>query len=306
MLLQTILSSNCKVYSKNDALALAIHCYFYMKGFKSLESKDDDGLHLKDNWNIADLETNRKAESFEFVYRHSLSASRFYVKVVPISKKLIINAVAEDKGQVFSLDISPEDFLTQTIQSETQGAELSKIYHNLGSLAGLLRLHLYNNLLPPSPTRNNDENTQRNRTPDAGPNPEVDRPRPGPRGNPPPIHDPLMIGGPFLPRRPQFVTGDDDLYPGGLGGGGFGGGGFGGGFGGGYGGGFGGGFGGMHVGPNHPDFGRNMVPDPGRGPGPFGPAPPPPRARFDPYGPPGVPGNPNPDFDGPPPDWMFM
>eukprot|EP01099_Mayorella_cantabrigiensis_P001870 TRINITY_DN181_c0_g1_i2.p1 TRINITY_DN181_c0_g1~~TRINITY_DN181_c0_g1_i2.p1 ORF type:complete len:117 (+),score=34.33 TRINITY_DN181_c0_g1_i2:322-672(+) len=116
-----------------------------------------------------------------------------------------------------------------------------------------------------------------------------------------------MIGGPFQPRRPYFGVGEEDLDPGGLGGGL---GPFGGGrapFGGGvgpYGGGFGGGFGGMHVGPNHPDFGRNIGPAPGR-PGFYG-APPPPRARFDPFGPPGVPGDPNPDAEGPPPDWMYM
>lgn len=74
-----------------------------------------------------------------------------------------------------------------------------------------------------------------------------------------------------------------------------------------------GGPGGMHIGPQHPGFGRGVQPPfgPGAPPSAFGPHghPPPPGARFDPYGPPASGfGEPGPDHMRPPGfnDDMYM
>jgi len=265
--------------SKHDALFILLHSIMESAGFKLVGLGESENLvenkAVPDDWNASQ-------DAWAFRYRHNKSSMIFLLKALRLGTQLHVHALAVEQDQPLSLELNVPDYVVNDNFSDVEN-----LYRNVENLVEIFAKNVMSKLLPsvqdvsaPAPTAPT---------------------RSSPASRPPDPYyppDPLRIGPPRTPQYPQglppFGTGGEDLYHGPGGGFGFipGGDPYGGvPFGG----------GGSLIGPHHPGFG---IRDPSRPPLPNGgrgfPFPPPPGARFDPYGPPGVRPNPDPDHLPPP------
>eukprot|EP01125_Pyxidicula_operculata_P001036 TRINITY_DN1091_c0_g1_i2.p1 TRINITY_DN1091_c0_g1~~TRINITY_DN1091_c0_g1_i2.p1 ORF type:complete len:311 (-),score=54.07 TRINITY_DN1091_c0_g1_i2:53-985(-) len=278
--------------SSHDALFILLHAIMEVSGFKVVglgESGNQiEEKQLPEEW-------NNSSDAWSFRYRHYRSGMTFLLKGLRLGDKMIIFALAVEQKETLNLELSVNDYVVS-------GASLNDAdatYKNVDQLIAEFVKTIISKLLPTVQDINSRQ--EQERQPESS-MPRSTQPRQPPYGD---DYDPLRIGPPGQPRQPvgpgfPFATGDDDLFPGpGFGY---------------YGppghGGFvpppfqpGRGGGGSLVGPDHPGFGQPRNPYDRRPPnGSFGPqgVRPPPGARYDPYGPPGV-NFPGPDHDHLPP-----
>eukprot|EP01124_Arcella_intermedia_P032247 TRINITY_DN7487_c0_g1_i1.p1 TRINITY_DN7487_c0_g1~~TRINITY_DN7487_c0_g1_i1.p1 ORF type:complete len:312 (-),score=40.61 TRINITY_DN7487_c0_g1_i1:62-997(-) len=290
------------VKSKFDALFLLLHAFMESAGFRVVgigEAPDNliQDKQLPTDWNAS-------LEAWAFRYRHFRSAMTFLLKGLRLGHTLLVHALALEQNEILTLELAVSDYVKDNCALEALSAEC---FERVDELCAAFKSKVILKLVPGVADLQPPAQPARPTQPPSGATPAPDG-QPGRAGPAPSPYDPLRIGPVHRPPpRYPFSSGGDDLLPGP--GGGFG-----------YlpGGGplapypfdpFSGG-GGSLVGPHHPGFGLRdprMPPFPNRGgPTPF---PPPPGARFDPFGPPGV--RPNPDHDHLPPpghydDDMFI
>jgi hypothetical protein len=300
--------------SPHAAIAFLLHLFMVQRGFRCVGLSENDPItelpsdanpYLPlDGW-------NRSADVFTFKYKHSQSAMTFLLKCVTLGDRLLVHALAIEDKKPYGLELD----VTEYIDASRLGSssDLSDLYNQLDKIETLFKLAISNQLVPflnkdgyeanrtasatSFPYGSSSSNISTSSSSSSNDNNREARPE---RSRIPDDDDPLRIGPPRMPRsrlqedpygipRNPYNVGGEDLYPD-LGVPHFGGGPrlpFHG--------------GGSMVGPNHPAFssGGGVFMPPRHGPPGNLPQGVPPRARFDPYGPPGtgVGRNPNPNPD---------
>jgi len=269
-LLKSKIKPNIK--SKHDALFALLHSIMESAGFKLVGLSESENLienkNLPEDWNASQ-------DAWAFRYRHSKSSMIFLLKALRLGTQLHVHALAVEQEQPVSIELNVSDYVVNENFSD-----LENLYRNVDKLVEIFTKNIMSKLLPSLRDVSVGGRVSPTSAPrHTGPGTAPHAPPPDPYFPP----DPLRIGPPRTPQHPPFGIGGDDLYPGPGGGFGYfpGGGPFG---------------GGPHIGPHHPGFGIRDPSRPPDGRGGF-PFPPPPGARFDPYGP-GV--RPNPDHLPPP------
>ncbi|KAK8951360.1 putative proteasome inhibitor [Platanthera zijinensis] len=250
----------------HDKIAFAIHATFLAAGFsltavgrRALDNNppiegEEVGI---EGWNELD-------DAYGFVYSKSENGSKkaILVKCIPLEEYLMVDVVEliNEQKEPFHLQINTKDYLTEDVGQQTSYVEM---YKNLQGLVRSLDTDILEKL---------EQKGKRAASTNSSQSTSIDRPGPVSNQEPtdPPLHYETVPSGLVYP--PVAPYGGNDLYPGpgagffpqrssGVGGG-------------------------MLVGPNDPRFFG-----PGVSPGSFGAIPGvPPGARFDPYGPPDVPG----------------
>jgi len=255
---------------------------------------------------------NRNFDVYSFKYKHSQSSMNFLLKCVTLGDRLLVHALAIEDKQPHGLELIVSDYVDKDKLNNVADVELVDLFKQLDKLETLFKINIsaklvpfmnkdgyeanstaastsfpYNSSSSSATSSSSSEDNRNNGTPS----------RRDPEEIPDTGDDPLRIGPPRQPRsrliedpyaygRNPYSIGDQDLYPD-----------------------LGMPFGGPRlpfhpgtgsvVGPHHPMFGSGNIYNPPRhGPPTNLPRGVPPRARFDPYGPPGtgssVP-DPNPD-----------
>ncbi|KAE8228224.1 hypothetical protein CF326_g6854 [Tilletia indica] len=320
-------TSNTQLANPYDAIAALSHTFMTLVGFRLVGLGEDHRLEsssagaaagegsgsgesgvsgtnrLPKEWNA------RGPESYAFRYRHNQSAMEFVLKIVRMSGRALIHALAVEDNKTATLDVSVADYTSAAFfpyppgSASDSGSTEPLINGFIGSarlrdLSSLFKINIIQKLVPglqkegyleesgpatagSSSQADRNEDQQRRREPGPDYDPLLDprfQPRPARPGQDPHF-DPFAGGGHFGGRNPATI-GDRDLNPLGIPPGIFGGGPpplFGGGDNG----------GGMIVGPNHPmfrdRFGSDVGGTGGEGGLPVGAVPP--GARFDPIGP---------------------
>ncbi|EFA79498.1 proteasome inhibitor PI31 subunit [Heterostelium album PN500] len=232
---------------------------------------------------------NANKDAFTLVYKNNKDpAVTFVLKCLRIGHTLLVNAMQHHSpAKIYTLDID----ITQLVNPSFKlMANYKDAFKHLDQLLALYETSILVNVAPDSPLKESSHSassSQSRRHPEQE-HSSTHMDHPPQSHNPPPMVSPVGGGGiggyPLGGGRPQFSTGDSDLYPTGLpnlpnmvGGGSFrpnfpG--------------------AGTSIGPNHPGFGRVHFPHGDDSSGlPFGERLPrgavPPGARFDPFGPPG-------------------
>ncbi|CAO2821169.1 unnamed protein product [Amaranthus hypochondriacus] len=250
--------------NKPDKIAFAIHATFLSAGFilistgspafaeDSLSSSSSSEEVGIDSWNELD-------EEYAFVYKNPKKDNKkVLLKCLVMGDKLMIDAVSDDISEPAHLDVKIDDYVAETATSD-----YSTHYKDLGKLVSSVKSDVLSKLDGSSAGGGRVDGPSRLSTVEE-PNRSSDETTD--------VRDPLSTGYVVPPIIP---VGGSDLFPGPGAGmfptrGGF-------------------GDGSMLLGPQDPRwFGGGGFPDhpgnPGRQPGI------PPGARYDPYGPPGVPG----------------
>ncbi|VVB05604.1 unnamed protein product [Arabis nemorensis] len=254
-----------KFRNNHDKVAFAVHASFLASGFiltatgrpafaddalSSSPSQDAVGI---DGWNEFNGE-------YAFVYRNPEKGSKkVLVKCLVIDGKLIVNAIREGGAEPNHLEIEVGNYA-----EESRDGDYTAQFKNLGKLVTDLQSEIIDKL-------NGRVKPASSRTPSSS---ETNEERGQYVGIPDPLGPQIHPSGVVIPPVPRD-GGYSDLHPG-LGAGMYphrGG----------------SGDGSMLVGPSDPRFFSPYGDQPGFM-GPPQPGVPPPGARFDPYGPPGVPG----------------
>ncbi|ESQ45086.1 hypothetical protein EUTSA_v10010577mg [Eutrema salsugineum] len=268
----TIKSARPTFRNNHDKVAFAVHAFFLTSGFDLTATGRpafaDDALSSSSTQEVG-IDGWNEFDEYAFVYTNPLNKStKVLVKCLPIDDKLFVDALADGQTEPAHLEIEVGDYV-----GEFNEGNYTAQYKNFDKLVSNLKNEILDKLyggVKPVPSRagsSSETNEERGY--------HVERPAP----LDPLIHPSVPLGPQFHPSGvllpPIRDSGFSDLIPGpGAGAypvrGGF-------------------GDGSMLVGPND----RNMFPRFGDQPdymGPPQPGVPPPGARFDPYGPPDVPG----------------
>mmetsp|Transcript_4820 Transcript_4820/g.8412 ORF Transcript_4820/g.8412 Transcript_4820/m.8412 type:complete len:316 (-) Transcript_4820:190-1137(-) len=286
---------------RHEALALLVHAFLVRHGFRPASVSVEDARESLNTPKQPVLPESWSHAGYGGMYKHFRSALTFEIRAIPLGSKVIVHgAFLEDDRNTLSLELNVQRY---TNDSQTSNlSDYHTIYCNIEELASLVQINLAHKLVPDSTKDGYTEATNETQTASST-QPRRRRELSIPDYDDDPLRvGPPMRGYPSRPMYPSVGVGDDDLIPGGLprmivppglgappGGGNL-------------------------MGPNHPAFGDDRgfgLRGPSGGIG--GPRLPrgavPPGARFDPFGPPGFPGNFNPDNDleppGPPPSDMY-
>lgn len=266
-----IVASRPKFKNDADKIAFAVHASFLSAGYvlnaTGAPAFTDDALTSTSSDEVGIDGWNEFEEYYAFVYSKSEKGSKkVLVKCLVVNDKLMVDALKDGASDPHHLEINIGDFV-----GESNGTNYSSQYKNLGNLVDIVNKEVLTKLSGSSTLSSSTEAKSSERKgglrddryqPDVG----VSEPQ-GPL-----LYDPYYPSGITVP--PVYPGGGhDDLYPGPGAGmfpsrGDF-------------------GSGGMLVGPNDPRFFGGTRGDPGF---PGGQPGVPPGARFDPYGPPNVPG----------------
>jgi len=212
----------------------------------------------------------------------------FVLKILLLGDKLLVHAIAEEDKNIRSIELNVNDFVKPKVSYD----DFDNLYKNLDQLLSTFKEGIVSKLFPMS-TSEAPESVRAAPTTTNTVNDPLRVPGSGNRGTPtapyPYSADPYIDEDYGTTPPGWFGVGSQDLNP----------------FSSPFAPPFGSPASGTQIGPNHPGFGpgvRNPYtqPFPGRGRGRAW-IPPPPGARFDPFGPPGFPGSGNPDNDEPPP-----
>jgi proteasome inhibitor subunit 1 (PI31) len=284
-LLEQIKNEKPTIRNKFDAIILILHLVMKNLNFKCLGINENE-KNLKANETLIPEGWNKEKDFYSFLYKHPQSSMTFIIKTLILGEQLLIHGLAIEDKKIHNLQINSEEYIKNPINLNNY----DHLFQNLDSLITQFKNSIVNKLLPMSSedlkeTNNND--LERNQTSNLENNnriPRIERREPefiySPEGRLPHLpRTPFGIGSNDLYPFPQPVLPPGNYSPGGPGSGNL-------------------------IGPNHPGFGP-LVTDPYGNNSPFGfPRLPrrgiPPYARFDPYGPPSNPYEPNPD-DFPPP-----
>jgi len=278
-----------------DAISLVLHLVMKNLGFIFLGCGDsnDEGANkdslVPEGWNSS-------ADSYSFRYKHPQSSMTFVIKNLVLGETLLVHGLALEDKKVQTLELNVSDFVRDGVPLN----DYRNLFKDLNKLISLFVINIVNKMFPGITKEGYEHSaqTQPVQQPIHQHPLRDDRPAYDPYNDPLRVphsgrgpRNPLMEGGPYYgqPYQPPFGVGSGDLSPfprhpipfgdsdtrGNL------------------------------VGPHHPGFGPSVT-DPyggNRGRGAF--PPPPPGARFDPYGPPRGGGNPTgfgePDRDDMPP-----
>ncbi|KAG8374354.1 hypothetical protein BUALT_Bualt11G0123100 [Buddleja alternifolia] len=251
--------------SRHDKAAFAIHAAFLSAGYvlnsAGAAAFSDDALSAStadevgmDNWNEVE-------DNYAFVYSNSEKDSRkVLLKCLVLKDKLLVDALKEGDSKPLHLEVDVGEYV-----EDNGGTNYGSQYKNLGKLVTNVNEQILGKLGGASAASSSSQSSSSQR------NPRDDRDRPitGVADPEEPYYS--SPSGFIVPPIPSF--GGSDLYPGPGAGmyptrGGFGG-------------------GSMLVGPQDPRFFGGISDERGL---PGGLRGVPPGARFDPYGPPGVPG----------------
>jgi len=266
-----------------DALSLVLHLVMKRLGFTFLGCGDANDLAgnqegvAPEGWNCL------SDGAYTFRYKHPKSNKTFIIKNLVLGETLLVHGLVLEDNTIQTLELNVHEF----IQEDNTTHNYSNLFNNLNKLISLFKVNIVNKMFPDITSKGEETTTQsvRQQTDRRAPydpyNDPLRVPNSG-RGPRQPVN-PLLQGRPY---QPPFGIGGDDLNP--------------------FPSPFAGPSHGNLVGPQHPGFGP-YVRDPyggrpfngGRGDIP----PPPPGARYDPFGPPtrGTPfGEPDRD-DMPPP-----
>ncbi|KAL4342428.1 hypothetical protein GQ457_08G019670 [Hibiscus cannabinus] len=246
----------------HDKVAFAVHATFLSAGFVLtatgpaalgdgvFSSTSTDEVGI-DNW-------NQFEDHYAFVYTNPEKGSKkVLVKCLVMDRKLLVETLAEDSSQPLHLEIDVDGYVGENISGN-----YSALYKNLDKLVNGLEKEVISKLYCSTSSTDPPSSVTGEGSRHHGPGVTINEPR-GPQAHP---------SGVVMP--PVNPIGGSDLLPGPGAGmypsrGGF------------------GGDGGMLLGPNDPRWFGGIGGEhgfPGAQPGI------PPGARFDPYGPPGVPG----------------
>ncbi|XP_059647122.1 probable proteasome inhibitor [Cornus florida] len=250
----------------HDKVAFAVHASFLASGYvlnaTGPPALSDDALYSASTDEAGIDRWNESEDEYGFVYLNPNKGSKkVLVKCLAMDDMLFVDAVSDDGSKPVHLEIKVGDYV-----EENGGDNYSSQFKNLGKLVNIIDKEMLTKLNGSSTTSTSTQSLS-------------SETRAGQRDIPIPID--VGVAEPHYPQPypSGFVPplGGSDLFPGPPPGvfptrGGFGSG------------------GGMFVGPDHPLFG-GIGGDPGFPRGQPGiPSGIPPGARFDPYGPPNVPG----------------
>ncbi|XP_059305504.1 probable proteasome inhibitor [Lycium ferocissimum] len=251
----------------HDKVAFAVHAAFLASGFvlhaTGPNASTDDALSSSSTDEVGIDHWNEFEDSYAFVYSNpEKSSKKVLVKCLAMNNKLLIDAFRDGDNEPLHLELSVEDYIV-----EDGGANYNTQFKNLGKLVGELNKAILTKYSGSS-TANSSTQTSSSEKGGLRDQPNVER-----QPDYPYQREGSFPSGYVVPPIPG--VGGGDLFPGPGAGvyptrGGP------------------GGDGSMFVGPNDPRFFGGMGGDPTRLPGGLPGVPP--GARFDPYGPPDVPG----------------
>ncbi|CAI9297606.1 unnamed protein product [Lactuca saligna] len=264
--LAVIRASRPKFRNSADKIAFAIHSIFLASGYNlnatGPPAFTDDALAATVS-DEAEIEGwNEVEDNYAFVYSSpEVASKKVLVKCLTMNNQLLVDALAAGSSNPAHVEIKIDDFI-----GESDDTKYSSQYKNLGNLVNCINKDVISKLKGSSTASTSNATSSSKQSIQDNDN---DQPRTGPFG----LQDPYHPSGVVMP--PVYPSiGGGDLYPQPGAGmyptrGGF-------------------GDGGMLVGPNDPRFfggiGGGRMGFPGGQPGV------PPGARFDPFGPPDVPG----------------
>lgn len=243
-----------------DKVAFAVHASFVASGFvlhaAGPPACSDNALSSPCTDEVGVENWNELGDDYAFLYTHPANSKKVLVKCLAMNDKLLVDALSEDSSEPIHLEINVGDYV-----KESGGSNYAEQYKNFGPLVKTIDKEILSTIIgtpkePPSTKPSSSSLRDLEAT-----DPEIQRPQPSPGFVYPPVNPggfSDLFPGPgagMFPNRGDFGIGS----------------------------------GGLFVGPDHPLFrgsGRGI--DPGL-PGAL-PRGVPPGARFDPYGPPGVPG----------------
>ena len=303
-LLPTLLPpSRNHLTSPQDAIAAILHTIFSSLAFR-LIGVDDISVTTTDSTNILPEEWNKNGPGhYTFRYRHDQSSLEFVLNVSKLSRRTLINAIAnevcihvqscqvayyEQSDKVASLDIATDDFTSPSFFPHTIDQGGQPLVHGfissnrVADLTSQIKLKIVQKLIPGLRKEGYTEEEvdtsthARGSRPPLSSNPSPARPRPYIPPNAPdisgqpfshiPPQNPFQIGRSDLDPIPSNPFSPPPLFPSSGDG--------------------------MFVGPDHPIFGPGLRRGPfGDARGPWGgdgflpPMGAPPGARFDPVGP---------------------
>ncbi|XP_058215960.1 probable proteasome inhibitor isoform X1 [Rhododendron vialii] len=246
--------------NKADKVAFAVHAPFVAAGFvlhaAGPPAAADDALSSACSDEVGVDNWNELDDDYAFLYTNPANSKKVLVKCLAMNDKLLVDALSEDSSEPIHLEINIGDYVT-----ENGGSNYAAQYKNSEQLVKIIDKEILSKIIG-TPKESPSTKPSSSRTRDTeDTEPEIQRPQPSPGFDYPPVNP-----GGFSDLFPGPGAG---MYPNR--------------------GDFGIGSGGMFVGPDHPLFrgsGRGIDPAlPGGLPRGI-----PPGARFDPYGPPGVPG----------------
>jgi len=279
-----------------DALSILLHCMMKEMGFRFIGCGDSNDVTISGQFVPPDW--NKSNDSFCFRYKHPQSSMTFVIKSLVLGDKLLVHGIAEEDKNIRSVELSVNDYVKSKVSYE----DFDNLYKNVEQLLSTYKETIVSKLFPMSITEAPETTTVRETPTSTTRSPDNDPLRIPGTGNRVPPNPYPYAADPYFDEdygtTPPgwFGIGSHDLNP----------------FPSPYGTPFGGPGSGSQIGPHHPGFGpgvRNPYNQPhyGRGRGRGFAPPPPPGARFDPYGPPGFPGSGNPDNDDlPPPGYGNM
>lgn len=264
-----------------DALSLIFHLVMKNSGFKFLGCGDDYNVENANKDELAPEGWNKSDDAYSFKYKHPRSSMTYVIKSLVMGQKLLVHGLGLEDGTIHNIEISVNDYVKQGAKMD----DYDNLFKDLDRLILTFKTGIVNKIFPEGTKEGYEHspstiNVQRSQpSPNNIPYDPYNDPLRVPERHPRQPVSPLMEGGPYYPPFVSpFAIGGGDLNP----------------------------FQGPYVpfpgttpgnlvGPNHPGF-QPRSPQFGRGRGFI---PPPPGARFDPFGP-GNMGEPDRD-DFPPP-----
>ncbi|GJQ12420.1 hypothetical protein GpartN1_g4332.t1 [Galdieria partita] len=147
-------------YSINDphkTLALVVHGILLTHGFRPSEEEPPENI---DSWSFS-VEKAKIPKCFEEnkyggSYRHYKSCMTFEVRMVPLDKYVVVNAVASDMDKVFYCELKLEKYFKDSVLEGTKlvvgtsNLKWSQILKNVTDMIGALRTQIIYQLVPDS------------------------------------------------------------------------------------------------------------------------------------------------------------
>jgi len=143
----------------HKALALVVHGILLTHGFRPSEEEPPENV---DNWSFAvenaKIPNNFEENKYGGSYRHYKSCMTFEIRMVPLSKFVVVNAVASDMDKVFYSELKLEKYFKDTFLAQdgklvfpsSNNVKWSQILKNVTDMIAALRMDIIYSLVPDS------------------------------------------------------------------------------------------------------------------------------------------------------------
>ncbi|KAF8309206.1 hypothetical protein DL93DRAFT_1782077, partial [Clavulina sp. PMI_390] len=188
-----------------DGLAILLHSVMTILGFR-LVGIDDSSSDVQSEKNVLPEDWSKHSpDSFAFRYRHDQSSLVFLLKLIKLSKRMVIHGIAMEDDKTTTLDIVIADFTSESsFPYDSSAEDAAPLVHafissaRVKDLVGQYKLAVLQKLMPGLRKEGYEEGTQASTsqsstttttTQPTGSQPTSGRPMPS---NPSPLIDPMF------------------------------------------------------------------------------------------------------------------